>query len=223
VTPYYDDGTCVIYHGDCREVLPALRETDDDTTLIVTDPPFNVGKDYGDPLADAQNDRDYLAMMRLVHAEGAARQAWITPTKRLSLFASVLGPEARPVVVRRGAQGPKRWGWYDQFDLVLVLGEPNRYLSNLWDDIRLKGEGYFFHEDTYGHDGYTPYPLMARLVGLMLDEDRSVCDPFMGTGTTLVAAKAAGARGVGIELNERYCEIAAKRLAQEVLDFGAGR
>ena len=60
--------------------------------------------------------------MSMVATRGPERQAWITPTNRMSLFARLLGPEALPVVVRRGAKGPKRWGWFDQFDMVLVRG-----------------------------------------------------------------------------------------------------
>jgi hypothetical protein len=121
------------------------------------------------------------------------------------------------VVIRRGASGPFRQGWSDQFEIALAVGKPNECVPDLWSDIRLKGEGYFFREETFGHPGYTPYPIMHRAVHLLSKE--SVIEPFCGTGTTLVAAKKQGRRAVGIELNEAYCEIAAKRLSQEVLEF----
>lgn len=210
MTPYYQDDACTIYHGDCYDLLASVS-----CDAVITDPPFNVGKDYG-VSDDSMSGESYRALLEDV-AKASPRQAWVTPTNRLALFAELLGDDARPVIVRRGAHGPKRWGWYDQFDMVLVRGKPNRYVSNLWDDIRLKGEGYFFRENDWGHPGYTPYPLIARLVGLLMAPGETVLDPFLGTGSTLVAAKSAGCRAVGIELNEAYCEIAAKRLAQEVL------
>jgi site-specific DNA-methyltransferase (adenine-specific) len=90
---------------------------------------------------------------------------------------------------------------------------------NLWDGIRLKGEGYFFREYTYNHPGYTPYPIMRKAVELLSECGDVIVEPFSGTGTTLRAAKDTGRKAIGIEINERYCEIAAKRLAQRVLAF----
>jgi site-specific DNA-methyltransferase (adenine-specific) len=70
------------------------------------------------------------------------------------------------------------------------------------------------------HKNEKPLALMKRLVMLLADAGQIIADPFMGSRTTLVAAKALGVRAIGIDLNEKYCEIAAKRLAQETL-FGA--
>lgn len=212
-TPYYNDGRALLYHGDCRDLLELACI---DADVLITDPPFNVGKDYGASQDDLATD-EYAALMRYVADYGPERQAWVTPNVRLPLFLELLGPEARPVIVRRGAQGPKRWGWYDQFDLLLVRGKPTRYESNLWDGIRLKGEGYFFREEHYDHPGYTPYALISKLVGLMAEPGQTIVDPFAGTGTTLVAAKSLGCRAHGMELEQRWCAIAASRLAQEVL------
>jgi site-specific DNA-methyltransferase (adenine-specific) len=209
--PFYDDGRASLYLGDCREWLPRLT-----SDVLVTDPPFNVGKDYGASTDDLASD-EYAELMRAVAELGPARQAWVTPTNRLTLFSQLLGPDARPVVVRRGAKGPKRWGWYDQFDMILVRGKPTRWESNLWDGIRLKGEGYFFREEHYDHPGYTPYALISKLVGLMAEPGQVVIDPFAGTGTTLVAAKSLGCHALGIELEQRWCDIASSRLCQEVL------
>jgi hypothetical protein len=68
------------------------------------------------------------------------------------------------------------------------------------------------------HPSPKPLDLMKELCGWM--PGSSICDPFSGSGTTLVAAKAIGKTAIGIEIEERYCEIAAKRLQQEVMDFG---
>lgn len=216
MTPYYEHDGVTIYHGDCRDVLPCIQ-----AGALVTDPPFNVGKNYGTSQDDLPLP-EYEDLLASIIGMGPEVQAWVTPTARLSMFARLLGDSARPVTVVRGAHGPKRWGWYDQFDTVLVKGRPNRYVSNLWTDIRLKGEGYYFREDTYGHPGYTPQPLLARLVGLLAAVGQTVVDPFVGTGTTLVAAKRCGVRAVGIDIDERWCEVAAKRLSQNVLPLELG-
>ena len=67
------------------------------------------------------------------------------------------------------------------------------------------------------HTTQKPEPLMVELVRLFTDHDEVICDPFMGSGTTLAAAKRLGRRAIGIEIEERYCEIAARRLQQEAL------
>lgn len=211
---WYSDKQVRLIHGDCRDHLAGI-----DADVLVTDPPFNVGKDYGASKDDLASD-EYAALMRYVAEEGPERQAWVTPTNRLTLFSQLLGEDARPVVVRRGAKGPKRFGWYDQFDLILVRGKPTRWESNLWDGIRLKGEGYFFREEHYDHPGYTPYALISKLVGLMAEPGQTVVDPFAGTGTTLVAAKSLGCQAVGTELERRWCDIATSRLVQQVMDYG---
>jgi site-specific DNA-methyltransferase (adenine-specific) len=68
-----------------------------------------------------------------------------------------------------------------------------------------------------GHPAEKPLPLIAYLIGKATDPDDVVFDPFMGSGTTLRAAKDLGRKAIGIEIEERYCEIAAKRLSQMVL------
>lgn len=213
IKPYYEHAGVTIYQCDCREVLPSLC-----ADVLITDPPFNVGKDYGTSSDDLPLP-EYEAMMRLIAESGPLVQAWIAPTNRLSMFSRILGDEALPVVIQRGAIGPKRWGWFDQFDMALVRGKPIRYSKNLWTDIRLKGEGYFFRENTFDHPGYTPFAILQRLVSLLATSEQVVIDPFLGTGTTAVGAKQLGISAIGIEIEERYCEIAARRLSQEVFDF----
>lgn len=69
------------------------------------------------------------------------------------------------------------------------------------------------------HPTGKPLRLITQLVTLFSDPGELILDPFMGSGTTLRAAKDLGRRAIGIEIEERYCEIAVKRLAQEVLSF----
>ncbi len=214
MNPYYQDDAVTIYHGDCRDILPLLPKVD----LVLTDPPYNCGKDYGeykDNLSDADYE-NFMAQTVGVCLDLAVSQAWVAPRYQLGLWLRLL-PTAHLVVIRRGAAGPFRAGWSDQFEVLLTVGKPNRCVPDLWDDIRLKGEGYFFREETYGHPGYTPEPIMRRCVTLLSKPGNLVLDPFCGTGTSLRAAKDLGRKVIGIEIEEKYAEIAARRMQQSVL------
>jgi len=87
-------------------------------------------------------------------------------------------------------------------------------LSDVWDFRSPSG----IQRDP--HPTQKPLALMDHLVGTLSRYGDTVLDPFMGSGTTLVAAKAIGRKSIGIELDERYCEMAASRLGQDALDFG---
>lgn len=209
---YYSDSNVTIYNGHCLDVLPQLH-----ADLVLTDPPYNVGKDYGSTYNDSLSEAEYHEFMQsAVKASFAAaqNQAWVAPRYKLDFFLPLF-PGHHLIVIRRGAKGPYKHGWSDQFMIGIAVGKPVRVVNDLWEDIRLKGEGYFFREETYGHPGYTPYKIMTRFASLLAE--KSLIDPFAGTGTSLRAAKDLGLQAIGIEINESYCEVAAKRMAQEVL------
>jgi len=209
--PYYQNELVKIYNADCREVLPELDSVD----LVLADPPYNVGKDYGD-YNDSLPEEEYFNLMGEIVSlcrEKAENQAWVSPRHKLKLWLDLI-PDCHIIIVRRGAQGPIRSGWSDQYGVVLTVGKPKKAVRDLWDDIRLKGEGYLFREETYGHEGYTPYPIMERCVKLLSSE--SVIDPFNGTGTSGIACMKLNRKYIGIELNEEYCEITAKRCEETI-------
>lgn len=200
-------GDATLYLGDCLEILPTLGKVD----AVITDPPYNVGKDYGthdDSMPDATYAQWCSERVQACLAL-ADNQFWVAPRYKMALWLSLL-PTAHIVVIRRGASGPFRQGWSDQFETALAVGKPLKCGTDIWDDIRLKGEGYFFRENSYGHPGYTPYPIMERAINLFAPT--SVCDPFMGTGTCGEAAIRAGKRFIGIEINPRYFDIACTRI-----------
>jgi len=190
-----------------------MREIDT-VDLVLTDPPYNCSKDYG-VFKDNLPQEDYEDWIVQVIEESrriANNQAWIAPRYQLGFYFRLF-PDAHLVVIRRGASGPFRGGWSDQFETALAVGMPNKCKPDLWDDIRLKGEGYFFRENTYDHPGYTPQKIMNRFVDLL--STKSVLDPFMGTGTTAVACERYGRAWIGIELSREYCDIAVKRIEKE--------
>lgn len=213
---FYQDDWATIYCGDCLEIMPLMEP--ESVNLVLTDPPYNCGKDY-EVCKDNLSESEYHNFMQQVSTRAriiAKNQFWVAPRYQMGFFLSLF-PDAHLIVIRRGAAGPFRHGWSDQFETALAIGKPKHAPSDLWTGIRLKGEGYFFREVTFGHPGYTPMQIMTRAIRYLSIE--SVFDPFLGSGTTCVAAKNLNRKSIGIEINPKYCEISVKRLRQEVFDF----
>lgn len=218
--PYYQDEAVTIYCGRAEDVLPTLA--DEGAQLVVTDPPYNVGKTYG-VADDTLPDAEYSALMRVIvgHCRRAApNQAWVAPRYKARLWWELL-PDAHEIVIPDRATNAIRQGWVSQFATVMAVGMPPKQTSDLWEGIRLKGTGYLFQEETYGHPGYTPYPILARSIALLSETGGLVIDPFLGTGTAARAAKDMNRRCIGIEVSPEYCEIASKRMAQLAMPLEA--
>jgi DNA modification methylase len=207
VTDIVRIGDATLIHADCRDVLP----TTDALGGLVTDPPFNVGKDYG-VHNDSMPEPEYLAWIGdiLKMCARITSQQWVVvPTSKLRLFWEML-PTAELVIVPMSAGYAVRSGWTQKWAGLLVAGNPPKNPWNLWEGIRHRGEGYFFREETYGHPGYTPQAIMTRAVKTSALD--SILDPFMGTGTSGVAAIENGCKFVGIEINRKYFDIACERI-----------
>lgn len=214
---YYEQDGITIYHGDCREVLPTLGRVDH----VVTDPPYGI--DYGNGGGgDAK------------HGWARAKDAqWDKERPTADLLRAVVAKGEHSIV----------WGGNYFLD-ALPFGHKNKWL--IWDKCqqdftladaelawcswggairRLSYHRALALKDGKQHPTQKPVEVMTWcLTQLPNTQDiGTVLDPFMGSGTTLVAAKRLGRKAIGIELNERYCEIAAKRLAQGALplDFSA--
>jgi len=211
--PYYQDSAVTIYHGDCREILPGLT-----ADVLVTDPPYGVdfngkstkhtdpacgylGKDDGDAGPDA------VRVALLIVKRGLV----FTGTRRL--FDYPRPYDIGGVYCPSGA-GRGRWG-FCCYHPVAFYG--TGLVSRGATPTTLKS---FAQSDDLGeHPCPKPMPWMMWAVSLASLEGETVLDPFAGSGTTLRAAKDLGRRAIGIEIEERYCEIAAKRCAQEVLEL----
>lgn len=211
--PYYEDEAVTLYCGDCREVLPLVSGD-----FCWTDPPYNVGKDYG-VWNDSLPDADYLTFcgewLSMVKSSCAAVAVYV-PQKWLPEYWRMLGSDYRQIVVTVTAAGAIRYGFSNQYVSILTNAKPSKVVQNWWHGISLPTDGYFFKEHTYDHPGYTSGQLTSRVIQ-DIGTPGVIIDPFSGTGTTLVAAKRLGRKAIGVELNERYCEIAARRLSQGAL------
>ncbi len=217
-----------LYHGDCLDILPTLPKVD----CVVTDPPYNVKKDYG-TYKDNLPLEEYAAWCARVVGlckDLAENQFWVAPRYKMALWTSLL-PEAHLIVIQRLAYGKIRQGWADQFATALTIGDPRYDVitermpvgappKDLWTEIRLKGEGFLCPDNTYGHPGYTPIGIMARAVSLL--SHTSVLDPFLGSGTTGVACVNLGRAFIGIELDKGYFDICVERISKAIVEAQGG-
>lgn len=212
--PYYEADGITIYHGDCREI-------DLDThAAVVSDPPYGMGWNTdssrfsgGEPSSKARRGRG-----RTDWAPVANDDQPFDPTPWL-VFDEVILWGANHYAARLPVG--TTLVWIKRFDQGF-----GSFLSDAEVAWSKGGHGVYCRRDTSlnSHTGHRHHPTEKPL-GLMrwcVDRTSSplIIDPFMGSGTTLRAAKDAGRKAVGIEVDERYCEIAAKRLAQGVLDLG---
>lgn len=193
--PYYSDEYVTLYHGDCREVLPALSFDG-----ILTDPPYGIS--YRQP-------RKTSARMSI-----RGDDAWSFDRPNVPFV--VWGANNSPDYADCGwlVWDKKRYGadLFGDGELAAVSTRKGVHIfSSRWD--RQHGDGW-----TGSHPTEKPTVLMEWCMGFLGVD--VLADPFAGGGSTLVAAKALGRRAIGIEIEERYCEIAARRLSQGVLDFG---
>ena len=234
--PYYSHGGIQIYCGDCREILPTLEARSIDT--VITDPPYGIVNDFGiaikqDGIRKLSFDWDKPEGV----AEGVAEGVRLCKSSASCfVFSSIdivglllekvreQGFICKPAAWVKECPPPAGFGnwWPSGFELAFYgyrnspyFGDVDRKRSNVFvaDSLRYGQPG------KNGHPTQKPLVLMAKLVKALCRQDGMVLDPFMGSGTTLRAAKDAGCRAIGIEIEEKYCETAARRMEQEVFNF----
>ena len=230
LTPYYDDGRgIVIYHGDAREILPQVGRAD----VVLTDPQF-----FLPPVGHgARGDHEWRGSLGDLAMFEAAYQPFFDEFKRL------LGRTGQLYVCCHYRSYPPlfrlaytRW---PKFDLI-VWYKPTGRIGNGWRHahelvLHAAGDRVAYAEGfRLNIVGLMPVRTMKRghpaekpgeLADFLLDAVPAgalVVDPFMGSGSFIKAARERGHRAIGIEIEERYCELAARRLSQQVLRLGVG-
>lgn len=244
--PYYDDGRVTIYHGDALAILPEVEPFD----LLLTDPPYSSGgamrsdrmtattskytssttASYRPEFAgDNRDQRSYLAWVSLWTAAALHRAK---PGALACIFT-----DWRQLPITTDALQAGGWVWRGiaVWDKTLTA-RPAKGVYTSQAEYVAWGSCGLTERDALGfqvpgvfscpappnakrqHIAEKPESVMQWL--LTVCPAGTVVDPFAGSGSTLVAAKAKGLRAIGIEVDERYCEIAARRLGQESLNLG---
>lgn len=214
--PYYQDDAVTIYHGDCAEIAPSLK-----WGLLLTDPPYGIAYNR-EQVPQSKHLPALRGQVLPVHGDDGEfdPSPWILGKAILwgaNCYASRLPSPAVWIA----------WDKVTRNNLQLRIGEAEfawtncvgrtRVFRHLW-------SGGYRASDTdrleFVHPTQKPVALMRWCIRLVPDAN-VILDPFMGSGTTLRAAKDLGRKAIGIEIEERYCEIAARRCSQEVLDLAA--
>ena len=200
LTPYYDDGRgIVIYHGDCRDILPHVT-----ADVVVTDPPYGTGWVRGGGSVGVFNAKHERPDWDVWTTD------WLRSVRASCAYGIVFGPTGRS----RELAGIAGNLWIYRKTNPRPNGPACEPLG-VWPFPELR-EFVAYNGDTPNHPCEKSVSLMRALIWFT-PQTGTIIDPFMGSGSTLVAAKQLGRKAIGIEIEERYCEIAAKRLAQEVL------
>lgn len=220
MTLYYDEGGIQIHLGDCREVLPTIAAAVD---LVLTDPPYGIG-------LNTDNSRfsggAIESRARRGSGVGTANGAPVVNDDQPFDPSFLLAYGKHQVI----------WGWNHFADklprgaCLVWLKRYDEAFASFLSDAEVawmsKGHGVYCRRDLSNmakvkeraHPTQKPVSLMRWCLSFFPTAG-SILDPFMGSGSTLVAAKALGISATGVEIEERYCEIAARRLSQEVFAF----
>lgn len=230
-TPYYQDDAVVIYHADCRDILPKIPDKSID--LVLTDPPYEIHVDGGGMCSR----RDFHKAIKQANLD------------------SFLPKEFMPVIWSKCQHG-YYWTsknclkdfleWMEDnvpnWDLLTMAkrnpipAKNNKYLPDSEFVLFLRGDSCYWDNDAsynfyrkvkwtdsvppqYGHPTEKPVYICEEFIQLSTSVGQLLLDPFLGSGTTAYCAKKLGRKCIGIEIEEKYCEIAAKRCSQTVMNL----
>lgn len=219
--PYYEHNGITIYNGDCLEILPTLGPVD----LVLTDPPYGAVNRKSSGLrnldkADANTETFSVPeFSSLIFPLFTTAYVWCG-TEQISGFRESFvngGATTRLAIWEKTNPSPMNGDrlWLSSVEACVFARKAKAYFSGFCESPVWRGPIC----EEQQHPTQKPVWLFRKLILRSCPEGGTVLDPCMGSGTTLAAAKELGRKAIGIDLSEHYCEIAAKRLSQEVLSL----
>ena len=209
--PYYEDDHATIYHADARELVPQLA-----FDVVVTDPPYGVAyvsnKSKAGPSKPIKGDGDTNLRDEVLLLCGDAPMlvfgSWKLPRPINTKHVLIWNKTGKGM-----GMGDLSMVWGPCHEEIYVIGEgwTGKRRSNVYSVNGLPATC----KERPNHPTPKPIPLMRQLIERC--PEGVIIDPFMGSGSTLRACKDLNRKSIGIEIDEEYCEMAARRLAQEVL------
>jgi site-specific DNA-methyltransferase (adenine-specific) len=215
---YYQDEWVTIYHGDCREILPQILDKSVD--LVLTDPPYGIN-----------HKSDWMSQIHLAHGKPACKSDDVLIGDDGSIDLLFLSQYKNrivwgyPYIQDGNATGWLIWDKQPGLDADMTIGSPvEMCYSTAWTGfriIRAMWAGYMRDngEQRFEHPTQKPTKVINYCINKGSKSGDLVLDPFLGSGTTCYCAKKLGRHSIGIEINEAYCEIAAKRCMQSVMQL----
>jgi DNA modification methylase len=219
MTPYYQDDAVTLYHGDARD-LDSWQDSD----VLVTDPPYGIKWSTHGGGRDLRNWAPRIAKVGIANDHDTAARDYALDTwgdKPAIVFGSPqIAPPAGTIQVLvwrkpvdSGVVGA-RFVWRRDWEAIYLLGAWPRSNPNRSSVIESPGGLERYRN---GHPHAKPTALMEHLIAET--PPGVIADPFAGSGSTLIAARFLGRKAIGVEVDEQWCELAAKRLDQGVLNF----
>lgn len=222
MTIYYQDEHITLYHGDCLEITDWLQ-----ADILVTDPPYGMvhtARGTYDPTTGKTHKpqgRERVNNDHTTEARDSALEAW--GDKPALVFGTWRQP--RPAETRHRLiwwkqgqpPGPAKASFMLQDEEIYILGRGWIETSPPMRTVIATNEHRSLEVTKIGHPTPKPVGLMEQLIERA--PDGVIADPFAGSGATLVAARNLGRKAIGVELEEKYCEIIANRLNQNVFQF----
>jgi DNA modification methylase len=235
LTPYYQDAAVKLFHGDCRDILPTLEAVDH----VITDPPYEAEAHTLQRRVKREGGVMEVEALEFPPMDPVTREAvsaaLVGATKRwLLVFCQVEGaPLWRASMEAAGASYRRTCIWVKPDGMPQYTGDRPGMVYEAMLAMHAKGRSRWNGGGRHGvwivnkndgagknqHPTQKPEPLLNDLIATFTDAGETILDPFGGSGTTAVAAKRLGRRCILIEKEEKYCEVAAKRLAQGALDL----
>lgn len=218
--PYYQDDAVTLYLGDCREITSWLE-----ADVLVTDPPYGIGWSRSANYYNGHGSKAHAGILNDKDTSTRDDALALAPDMPALVFGSFYAPRperTRQVLVWHkpadsGVVGSTTGYRRDVEPIFLLDPWPRQNVK--WPSVIRSGRRSISSVTVEtGHPHTKPVDILRLLI--LQCPPGVIADPFVGSGTTLVAAKQLGRKAIGVELDERYCEIAARRLSQGVLDFG---
>ena len=208
--PYFQNDLVTLYHGDCLEIAEWLE-----ADVLVTDPPYGMNRAFGGDNEDyVLNDKDTSVRDKSLELWGREKGAiifghWKCPRPEKLRHVGIWNK-------KQMAMGDQSAAFATSHEEFYVFGNTKDWLNKREQTVLSfsypKGSG------RYDHPSAKPIGLMEHLVAKT--NAGVIADPFAGSGATLVAARNLGRKAIGVEFEEKYCEMIANRLSQDAFDFG---